>query len=565
MEYVAQNEKIKIKNKAFPLTGNVIITGGRLKKLFDNNLSFLKRFEVDRMMYWFRVSAGKPAPGAPYAFGDGHFENNLFGQTAGMFLMCAGTALLWTEDSELREKVNAIVDEMAEFLPEDGCLLPVEMKDRITLEYPNYVRAWLIFGLLAAGYSGNNKAFEIARKFGDWFNHLKELPQIKDMNLGFQGILANTELFLSPVGTDEDLEVAQKYYREDWWLQLLKEKDHTAICRHPNHPHGTVLTALEGYLDIYRITGEEDLLICAKNCLSMIEERWQHVGGGIVMCEEVGDPQYPGCNFLNMRHSYNELCCSTFWILLNQRMALLEPDNTHYYDQIEESVYNMLTAAQVDDLGYHYNGYMEGTKDYRFIDMATCCAATGSRLVSMLPQLLYSYNEEDFYVNLFADSVASVPGCEIEVKTSLPYKGDTEIIIRQWNKKRLKIRIPYWCKKSVTVLGVTANPGEYLILENIADGMCISLNFELFIRARLYCGADIIPQKDRYAFMYGPMLLAMLRSKNAVMSCDIKDVKIQKSENGHYLIDDCKIEFMPYMDIAFEPFTVYPVVEKAKK
>ena len=42
------------------------------------------------MLYWFRVHAGKPAPGAPYAAGDGHFENNLHGQTAGEFLMGAG-------------------------------------------------------------------------------------------------------------------------------------------------------------------------------------------------------------------------------------------------------------------------------------------------------------------------------------------------------------------------------------------------------------------------------------------------------------------------------------------
>ena len=64
-------------------TGGVSLTGGRFLRAFENNIAFLKGFDVNRMLYWFRVHAGKPAPGAPYAAGDGNFENNLHGQTAG--------------------------------------------------------------------------------------------------------------------------------------------------------------------------------------------------------------------------------------------------------------------------------------------------------------------------------------------------------------------------------------------------------------------------------------------------------------------------------------------------
>ena len=44
--------------------GNVTLLGGRFKKAFDNNISFLKKFDIDRMLYWYRANAGKPAPGA---------------------------------------------------------------------------------------------------------------------------------------------------------------------------------------------------------------------------------------------------------------------------------------------------------------------------------------------------------------------------------------------------------------------------------------------------------------------------------------------------------------------
>ena len=50
---------------------------------------------MDRILYWYRVHKGKPAPEVPYAAGAEHFENNLKGQTAGEFLMSAGTTLLY--------------------------------------------------------------------------------------------------------------------------------------------------------------------------------------------------------------------------------------------------------------------------------------------------------------------------------------------------------------------------------------------------------------------------------------------------------------------------------------
>lgn len=59
--------------------GGVRLTGGRFGRAFENNLSFLKGFDPDRMLYWFRAHAGRPAPGVPYAAGDGHFENKLHG------------------------------------------------------------------------------------------------------------------------------------------------------------------------------------------------------------------------------------------------------------------------------------------------------------------------------------------------------------------------------------------------------------------------------------------------------------------------------------------------------
>ena len=193
--------------------GGVRLTGGRFQRVFENNVAFLKGFDLDRMLYWYRVHKGENAPGVPYAFGDGHFENNLKGQTAGEFLMGAGTALLWREDEELRQMVRAIVAEIDACRDEDGFLIPIPRDQFKTKEYPNYTRAWITFGLLDAGYAGEARAFELARGMSDYFNACDVLPYVKDLNLGFQGILANTRQYDAPDGKWADMQTAIDHYQ----------------------------------------------------------------------------------------------------------------------------------------------------------------------------------------------------------------------------------------------------------------------------------------------------------------------------------------------------------------
>lgn len=565
MEFESKASRVVVPNQVQLPIGGVRLTGGRLQQVWNNNVSFLKRFDVDRMLYWYRVYAGKPAPGVPYGYDGGHFENNLYGQTAGEFLMGAGCMLLWQEDEALRAKLNAVVDGMAECADPDGYIVPIPKEHFAEKEYPNYTRAWITFGLLAAGAAGNQKAYELARAMGDWFNQCDCLPYVKDLNLGFQGILANTELYRSPVGVDRDLEVAQKHYREDWWLQQLIDKDQRAIYQHPgNHPHSTLLTTLEGILDMYRATGEQFLLDAVKSALPMYEEKWQHVGGGIVMCEY--DNFYPGCNFLSRRHHYNELCSTTFWILLHQRLHVLEPDDAHNFDEIENSVYNMLAAAQVGDRGLHYLGFLDGCKDTRWVDIATCCASTGTRMISMLPQLLYSWNRDDIYVNLYADSEATLGDAEIALESGMPYTGHVQLTVRKAPRPlTLHLRIPRWCDGPVTIQGQTGQPGTYLVLPGITEGTILTFDFPFKWRSTLYTGAEEIPGKERWALEYGPLLLAAGGRDGVTVEMDPENPAAwleRISPTRFRLRGSACQEYLVYMDIDDEPLTVYPVVNR---
>lgn len=538
--------------------GGVQLTGGALKDAFENNVSFLKKFDMDRMLYWYRVHKGKPAPGVPYAGDAGHFENNLKGQTAGEFMMGAGTALLWQEDETLRAMVQGLIAEMDDCRDADGFIIPIPREQFDTKEYPNYTRAWITFGLLDAGYAGESRAFELARDMADYFNHSNVLPYVKDLNLGFQGILANTRMYDAPNGKWEDMQVAIDHYQETWWLKQVIAGDHRAIYDHPgNHPHSTLLTTLEGYLDLYRATGEAIYIDAVKSALHMYEDKWQHVGGGINMCEF--DTYWPGCNWLSPKHSYNELCSTNFWILLNQRMHLLFPDEAHYVDEMENSIYNVLLAAQVGDVGYHYLNFLERTKDYRYLDRATCCASLGTRLAGLLPQFVYSYAENDVYVDLFAQSRAELPnGVTLRTETNMPEDGHVKIVIEKAEHPvKLHVRIPRWSVKD--------GKSYYEIHSDVKAGDVFEYDFAFSLKTTKYSGGEELVGKERWAVEYGPLLYAAMGAPNPVsVAFDPEKPEKWFTKNGKKLIlkGDTRHEYWAYKNIHDEPFSVYPVVEK---
>ena len=59
----------------------------------------------------------------------------------------------------------------------------------------------------------------------DYFNACDVLPYVKDLNLGFQGILANTRQYDAPDGKWADMQTAIDHYQETWWLEQMCIRD----------------------------------------------------------------------------------------------------------------------------------------------------------------------------------------------------------------------------------------------------------------------------------------------------------------------------------------------------
>jgi len=574
------SDKLAVKDIVFTPEKGVKLKDGLFKKVFDNNVEFLKTLSLDSMLFWFKRRAGKPAAGEPYR---GHFEDNIKGQTAGMYLMGAGNALRWYSDDQLQSTVEMIVDCIEECSEPDGYIMAVPKRTFPTKEYPHYVRIWLNYGLIAAGLSGNSKAYGILRKWQDWFNNCGELPIIKYLELAFQGIVASTSVYTTPVGVWSDIEIARKYYEEDWRLAqfIAKEKDAVHIRKQPGyepHAHGTELESFEGYLDLYRVTGNYYYLNAVMGAYELYKRDWQHPGGGIVMCEFLD--AYPGCYWISPKKPYNELCCTSFWMHLNQRLHRLYPDEEEYVSEIEKSIYNIAIANQDGSKGIRYFAHLEQQKPKS--GNITCCCGVGTRIYGSLPEYLYSVSPDSLYVNIYAASEINWQRekemVTVTTETDMPYDNSVRISLSLCAPQEfaIKLRVPSWISEKIEIkingdMMVEGIPGTYHTLKRLwKDGDTIEFKLPMSFRYKKYTGAEQINGFSRYSFGYGPLLYAVKGDLNYNQSIYLK-CKPENVSNwalplekplSYAIKGNDGYEFVPYFEISNDTFTCFPLFEK---
>ena len=558
----------------------VKLTGGPFGAGFENNIRYLKSLSLDSILYWFRRKAGLPAPGEPYR---GHFEDEIKGQTAGLFLMGAANSLRWREDPTLRQEVEAVVDGIQKAAEPDGFFEPIPKSEFGTLEYPNYVRVWLNYGLKAASMVGYQQALPLMRRMQTWFNGCDERPLVKYLALAFQGIIANTTVARSEVGLPEDVDAVVKYYQEDWWLGQFIQGDQAAIYKRPT-PHGTELEGITAYFDMYLLTGKAYYLNAVNGAYRMFQQKWQHVGGGIVAIEFTAIE--PGCYWLDPVHKYNELCCSAHWLYLNQRYHLLYPTEERYVAEMEKTLYNIVIANQIGAEFIRYHAYIDIQKDSGMTTPVSCCAGLGTRILGSLPEFLYTLSPDGISVDIYSSSEIlwkrSGRECRLVTRTGQPTTGDVHIRVGVPQPLELTIwlRMPSWTEGEVPVLVngsqvAVGVPGSYCALtRSWRDGDTIELTLPMPVRGHRYTGLDSVAGFERYAFERGAILLACVGSLDwggRYIQIDQDPVRpavwLRPSHDtpGHYdVAGKPGYRFMPYYEVRNEVFTCYPIFQKPR-
>lgn len=312
---------------AVPQTNVMLNSSSILGNTFYNNINtYLKVRDPLDMLYFFAMRAGNPNPPG-YCFG---WDEWIKGSATGNYLMGAGGALRWVNDTQLYTNVLQVIEGIQNFQdPTTGWLWAFNESDIWTDNLPDYCASWVTRGLLDVHNSQRytNLPLNLARESISLFNNHTKLPWFLPQNGGpnpvqpypsgfnnqtsggygqanghmiyieYQGMIKHTLMALSGVGTQADIDIIEDLYQENWWLDALLARDpFHAIWHRQFFSHNYEVTAYEAFLDMYVLTGNVTYLNAMYNAWSMLRENWILPGGSFALNE--GSYYPPGSYYI---------------------------------------------------------------------------------------------------------------------------------------------------------------------------------------------------------------------------------------------------------------------------
>jgi len=570
--YLPPSSWIPLSNAAEAPSSGVTLGTGLFKDAFDRNIEYLNHCFSKSPTYCDGIGWSEWLPAS----------------NEGRMLAGAGHALRWGERADMRKIVDTIISDIESRMRDDGYYNYYGERNSYALisgansERKNYDRVFWTRGLLAAGMAGNPKAYKLLRRMYDWFNDSPYLPWMLLGGNATNGLPGGPLVYLSPVGRVDDLLVAMKYYDQDYWMNELKNKEPLCISYYPGErPHCYLILGLEALIDEYRATGARKYIDAAKGGWEIYKNNFKHVGGATAICESDG-PYPPKSHYITTGHS-GELCGSVFWVNVNSKLLHLYPNEEKYAAEIEESIYNVVIANQ-DSRGYkRYHARLHGKKDVPGCEN-TCCEVSSTELIARLPEFIYSISADGLYVNLYTSSKITwnLGGDDVTLTTITDFPFDPAVSMKISTPRpktmNIRIRVPSWAKGEMRVIVndldyALGTLGSYLSLKRTwLNGDTISFKLPIGFTLVKYTGLDQVEGNyDRYALMYGPILMALHGDLDglggvpqiAVTPDDLPNLLTPiKGKPLEYNVDGYpEYKYVPYWKIDTEPFTCFPIVQ----
>ena len=154
--------------------------------------------------------------------------------------------------------------------------------------------------------------------------------------------------------------------------------------------------------------------------------------------------------------AYAETCAAIGLIMWNYRMLLLDTQS-RYADILEQALYNgVLSGVSSDGTSYFYVNPLESQGAYHRQPWykCACCPPNLARLFLSLGQYLYTTNEHEIMVHLYAQCTSIIElgthKVTLHQHTNYPWDGTVEIEIEVAEPLQfgLNTRIPGWCKEA---------------------------------------------------------------------------------------------------------------------
>ena len=195
--------------------------------------------------------------------------------------------------------------------------------------------------------------------------------------------------------------------------------------------------------------------------------------------------------------SYCETCAAIALALFAWRLSAIRPDRK-FADAAERTLYNgVLSGMSLDGKSFFYananevdligkNQPMEARNhpfypDTRRVEVfgCSCCPPNATRIVELIGEMAYSYNDDTVWVHHFASSAADFGGKGLTVETDYPHDGRVRLTVK--GDFTLALRLPGWCESYTLNKPAELKADGYLYLP-VTDGDVIEYDMAMPVR-----------------------------------------------------------------------------------
>ena len=502
--------------RPFPMN-QVSLSDTYLANAFEKELAYLRSYNPDRLLSYFRTNAGLGSKDAPYP---GWEDTEIKGHTLGHYLKALSQAYINRSDRDILERLHYMIDELALCQREDGYLFASEESyfDRVEEQKPVWVPwytmhkilAGLTFTYEATGYPG---ALETASLLGDWVSRRTGswTEEIRSRVLALEYGGMNDALYdlYRLTGREPHLRAARAFDELTLWEPLREGRD-VLPGKHAN----TTIPKIVGALNRYSLTGDEEALETAVRFWDMVVSHHSYITGGNSEWEHFGRPDILDAD----RSRYTCETCNTYNMLKLTRGLFAATGEGKYADFYERTFINAILSSQHPETGMtmYFQPMAAGYfKVYSSpFDHFWCCTGTGMENFSKLNDSLFFHDNGTLYVNMYFSSHLEWKerGLKLTVKADLTVSDKITLTVESASseeKNRFLLRIPPWTKGS-PVLTLNGAPcpcpveGGYAVLDRVWRG-----DDQVTLRLPMEIRAHTLPDNPAAAaFQYGPYVLS---------------------------------------------------------
>ena len=530
-----QNNSLKPKPQSVKLFNlhDVRLLDSPFKIAQDYDKNYLLSIDANRMLHGMRVASGVGSNSSNYGGWAGWGS-----VAAGPYLSACSLMYAATGDYALLDRVNYMVDGMVECQNAwgDGELNVNDIEAEWFRQLASgnlqtsHVLAWYQTHKIHAGLrdawlvTGNTKARDALIWMADWA--IDVTANLTDQQ--WQSMLgcehgAPHEIIAEAyaiTGKKKYLDNAMKY-RHYWVFDPMLVNDIARLYwLHGN----TQITKFVGYQRVSEINDHYDWYLTSKNFFDLVTNHLSWSNGSNTQLEGF----FPESYFeTKVEDNCGPETCNTFNMLKMTRSLYQKNSDASYIDYYENALYNHILPS----IDPYHGGFVYYTSmrpgHYRIFSSEYnsfwCCVVTGMENPARYGDMIYAYDNQSLFVNMFIPSVLTWDdkGLTLRQETTFPKDNFTTLKLKlnEPRKFALKIRCPKWFNSSNMNIRINdqlysypATKSEYIAINRLwQNGDQVEIELDTKIRT------EYLPGSNKYASIhYGPVMLA-----GSLGACDL--------------------------------------------